>query len=193
MTEEERAARRKQFEERMKNMSPEERAQWEQRMQGRGRNEGGRGGAPGGARPSEGSGQAGGGQQRAQGGQSGQRSGGQANDSSVLARTNATTVDALFAPVPPTESRGRVWLYINKQLKSVNVRTGITDGTWTEIIETPDTAQLQPTTELVINVVTGLEPVNRPGQQGQGSPLMPQRGNQPGRGNPGGGGGGRGR
>ena len=196
MTEEERAARRKQFEERMKNMSPEERAQWEQRMQGRGRNDGGRGtavssqggGAPGGSR--QGAPRSDGGQQRAQGGQTSQRPGGQGNDSSVLARTNATTVDALFAPVPPTESRGRVWLYINKQLKSVNVRTGITDGTWTEVIETPDTAQLQPNTELVINVVTGLEPVNRPGQQGQGSPLMPQRGNQPGRGNPGGGGGG---
>lgn len=200
MTEEERAARRKQFEERMKNMSPEERAQWEQRMQGRGRGEGGRGGAPGGSR--QGAPRPDGGQQRAQGGQSGQRpsagsgqagSQAQANEGSILTRTHATTVDALFAPLPPTEGRGRVWLYINKQLKSVNVHTGVTDGTWTEIIESPDTAQLQPNTELVINVVTGLEPVNRPGQQGQGSPLMPQRGNQPGRGNPGGGGGGRGR
>ena len=190
MTEEERAARRKQFEERMKNMSPEERAQWEQRMQGRGRNEGGRGGAPTGSRAGQGRD---GGQQRAQGGQSGQRSGGQANDGAVLSRTNATTVDALFAPLPPTEGRGRVWLFINKQLKPINIRTGVTDGTWTEILETPDTAQLQPNTELVINVVTGLEPQTRPGgQQGSGSPLMPQRG-QPGRGGPGGGGGGGGR
>ena len=174
MTEEERAARRKQFEERMKNMSPEERAQWEQRMQGRGR----------------------GGEPRAPGGQTGQRSSagsGQAgrNEGTALSRTTATTVDALFAPLPPTEGRGQVWLYINNQLKLVRIRTGVTDGTWTEILDSPDTAQLQPNAEVVTNVVTGLEPQQRSGQQGQGSPLMPQRGNQPGRG--GGGGGGRGR
>ena len=189
MTEEERAARRKQMLERM---TPEERKQWEERMAQRGQG-GGRGQGPGGQGGS--SFQRGQGDNARGGNQSGNRSqgetaGGRSGDS-VLARTTATTIDALFAVPPPVEGRGRVWLYINKQLKSVPVRYGITDGTWTELIETSETAQLQPNTEVVTNVVTGLEP--RPGTQGQGgSPLMPQRG-QPGRGGPGGGGGGGGR
>ena len=198
MTEEERAARRKQMEEKMKAMSPEERAQWEERMRSRGPG-GGRGANPSGQGGNFQRGQGQNNQQRAQGNRdagTGQRPDAQPGES-LLARTNATTIDALFAVPPPVEGRGRVWLFINKQLKSVNVRYGISDGTWTELIETSETAQLAPNTELVINVVTGLEPVNRPGQQGAGSnPLMPQRGNQPGRGGPGGGGpggGGRGR
>jgi HlyD family secretion protein len=200
MTEEQREARRKQMEERMKNMSPEERAQWEQRMrEGRGGRGGGSTGSPrGNFQRGEGGGRgnapAGAPNQRAerQGGNQQPRAPQQTGRG--LANTTATTIEALFAPPVRVEQRGRLWLYVNKQLKSVPVRTGITDGTWTEIIETPETAQLAPNTEVVINVVTGLEPTNRPGQGGQGnSPLMPQRGNQPGRGGPGGGGGGRGR
>jgi len=201
MTEEERAARRKQFEERMKNMSPEERAQWEERMRSRGQG-GGRGqgpGGPGGSQRGDGSQRAstGDGNRGGQGNRQAPTTGRTADPGTALSRTNATTIDALFAAPPPTEGRGTLWLYINKQLKSVRVRTGITDGTWTEIIDTPETAQLQSNTEVVTNIVTGLEPANRPGQQGAGSnPLMPQRG-QPGGGRgpggPGGGGGGGGR
>jgi hypothetical protein len=82
-------------------------------------------------------------------------------------------------------------VFANKQLRSVNVRTGVTDGTWTEILEGGDASELQPGTEVVTNVVTGLEQQARPGQQGPAnSPLMPQRGNPRG-GGPGGGGRGR--
>ena len=175
MTPEEREARRKQMEERMKNMSPEERAQWDQRMRegrGRGNAGGGRGNAPGG-------------RQNARSGNPGGQPRAQAPPTaSGITATNATTIDALFAPPVRTETRGRVWLWVNKQLKSVAVRTGVTDGTWTEIIESPETAQLPPNTEVVINVVTGLEPTNRPAGGQGGSPLMPQRGQQPGRGGP---------
>ena len=187
MTPEEREARRKQMEERMKNMTPEERAAMQQRGGGRGgfqrggdtaaAGQGGRGSNPSAA----------GNRQSA-----GNRQGTGARDNQAagtgrLATTTATTVDALFAPLVPTEGRGRVWLLVNKQLKLVNVRTGISDGTWTEIIEGGDASQLQPETHVVTNVVTGLEPAARPGQQNPGgSPLMPQgRGGQ--------GGGGRGR
>ena len=48
---------------------------------------------------------------------------------------NADTIDALFAPLPPVESRGRVWLFVDKQLKPVDVRLGITDGTFTELLD----------------------------------------------------------
>jgi hypothetical protein len=190
MTPEEREARRKQFEERMKNMTPEERAAMQQRGGGRGgfqrggdtanANQGGRG-----SNPSAGGDRQSGGNRQGTGARDNQGSGG-----SRLANTTATTVDALFAPLQPTEGRGRLWMFVDKKLKSVAVRTGISDGTWTEVLDGGEASQLQPDTLVVTNVVTGLEPAQRPGQQNPGgSPLMPQ-----GRGGPGGpGGGGRGR
>ena len=191
MTPEEREARRKQFDERMKSMAPEERAQFEARMRERGRGSDGRSGDSGRADSSgrgAGAGSAAGGAQSRQGNRQAAPAPAPAQSGSRLANTTATTIDALFAPIPVVESRGRVWLFINKQLKPVAMRTGITDGTWTEVIETPETAQLQVGIEVVTNVTTGLESQQRPGQQGSGSnPLMPQRG-QPGRGGPGGGG-----
>ena len=155
LTPEEREARRKQMEERMKNMSPEEREQMMRRRGGRGGN------------PSD----------------PGARQGTGARDArqpSGLATTEATTVDALFAPLPPTEGRGRLWLFVDKQLKMVPVRTGISDGTWTEILESRDAAQLSADTQVVTSVILGSEPAARPGQQGPGgNPLMgPQRGNR---------------
>jgi HlyD family secretion protein len=135
--------RRKQLEQRMASMSPEER----ERLQSRMREGGQRGGqAPPTAKP--------------------------------IATGNAATIDALFAPVQIQEGRARIWLRENGQLKAVNVRTGISDGSWTEIIANGEAAELQPGAEVVTNIVTGVEPAPRPGQQGQGgNPLMgPQRG-----------------
>jgi multidrug efflux pump subunit AcrA (membrane-fusion protein) len=51
------------------------------------------------------------------------------------AAQSAGTIDALFAPLPPVESRGRVWTFADKQLKPVDVRLGITDGTFTELLD----------------------------------------------------------
>ena len=188
MTAEEREARRKQFQERMANMSPEER----ERMQARMREGGGGRGAGSGQGGSTGSPQT-----DRQTGNGGRVNGGRApreerSANSQVASSPATTIDALFAPLRPTEGRGRLWLFVNRQLRAVNVRTGVSDGTWTEVVE-GDGNELQPGTEVVTNIVTGLEPQQRPGQQNPGSnPLMgPQRGNQ--RGGPGGGGGGGGR
>ena len=95
------------------------------------------------------------------------------------------TIDALFAPLPPVESRGRAWLFMDRQLKPVNLRLGISDGTNTELLST----ELQQNMEVVTGVtgVGSTRTVAGPG--GGGNPLMPA-----GRG-PGGfaGGGGRGR
>ncbi len=102
----------------------------------------------------------------------------------------AETIDALFAPLPPVESRGRVWLFMNKELKPVNLRLGITDGTNTELLS----GELQPGMEVVTGVLTGASA--RQGQPGgAGNPLLPQggRGRDGFGGFPGGGGGGRGR
>jgi HlyD family secretion protein len=60
----------------------------------------------------------------------------------------ATTIDALFGPLARPETTGRAWLYVDKQLKSVRLRLGISDGQNTELIE----GDLKPGAELVTNV-----------------------------------------
>jgi HlyD family secretion protein len=87
---------------------------------------------------------------------------------------SAQTIDALFAPLPVVESRGRAWVFMNHELKPVNLRLGISDGTNTEVLG----GELQPPAE-VVTAVTGLGSTRTvPGQTGTGNPLMP--GNRPG-------------
>jgi HlyD family secretion protein len=157
--------RRKRFEERMANMSPEEREQFMTRMReggGRGRMGGGEsasgargtrdelGNARAGTQPSN------------------------AESRTLATRSTATTIDSLFGPLPTVESRGTAWLWMNEQLKMARLRLGISDGTYTEILNEDE---LQPGMEVVLNVTTGLEAQTRPGQGGTNNPLMgPQRG-----------------
>jgi HlyD family secretion protein len=95
---------------------------------------------------------------------------------------SSQSIDALFAPLPTVESRGRAWIFVDHQLKPVNLRLGITDGTYTELLGD----ELQPPME-VVTVVTGLGSIRSTAATGSGNPLMPQRGG------PGGQGGGPGR
>jgi hypothetical protein len=163
MTPEERRRRR---EEMLKNMTPEQRERFEARMRER---EGERGGA----NPTAGG-----------------RAAGQPQQSRTLA-SGATTIDSLFGPLPTVETRGAAWLYVNKQLKMVRLRLGITDGTYTEVL---NEEELQPNMEVVTMMTTGLETRTTPGQGGGQNPLMgPQRGGRGPGGGGGGGGGGRGR
>jgi HlyD family secretion protein len=150
------AARRQAMEQRMANMSPEERERFQSRMR-----------------------------------EGGQRGGRQTQTPQPIDTSKAATIDALFAPVQVQEGRGRIWLYENNQLRSVNVRTGISDGTWIEIVSNGDASELQPGTEVVTNLTTGLEAAARPGQQGAGGANNPLMGPQRGGGNRGGGGRGR--
>ncbi len=176
MTPEERQRRR---EEMLKNMTPEQRERFEARTrEGGGRGSGNRedAGAPNRSTTTSASADRG-----APGGRA------TATESRTMS-SGATTIDSLFGPLPVVESRGVAWLYVNKQLKMVRLRLGITDGTYTEII---NEEELQPNMEVVTMMTTGLEPRTTPGQGGGQNPLMgPQRG--PGRG-PGGGGRGGGR
>jgi len=97
---------------------------------------------------------------------------GAAKKSTKSPTQSATTIDALFAPLPVIESRGRAWLYIDNQLKPVALRLGISDGQYTEVLgtELQDTAQ-------VVTGVTGLAPTrNTPQPQGTGNPFTPGRG-----------------
>jgi HlyD family secretion protein len=190
--------RQKRLEERMATMTPEQRDQFQARMRERAAQGGGRGGFGGGDRGGSGGGRgSAGGDQQARGNQgSNARQGtatprpapkGRVASTPSMANTNATTIDALFPEIVLVERRERVWLWIlpDKKLKLVNVRTGISDGTWTELV---DPAELHEGSEVVTNVVTGLEPKTNTTTGGSQNPLMgPQRG----RGGPGGGGRGR--
>jgi HlyD family secretion protein len=166
--------RRKRFEERMASLPPEERERIMARMR-----ESGRGGFGPGA------GGDGGDATRANAERRRQPS--RAPASAVASRAN--TIDSLFGPLPTVESRGMAWLWMNKQLKMARLRLGVSDGTYTEVL---NEEELQPGMEVVLNVTTGLEPQTRPGQGGANNPLMgPQRGFPGGGRGPGGGGRGR--
>jgi len=197
MTPEEREKRRQEMQDRLAKMSPDERAAFEKQRQermaqgggrgfgggnfqgGQGTFGGGRGGnfqrgtAPGGTNAASG-----------QGSRRGEQQGQVADATRPLNAKNADTIDALFGPLPTVESRGRVWLYVDKQLKLVNLRLGISDGTNTEVLS--DTA-LVDGQDVVTNVVTPEMLKNPSGANNNANnPLMPQRG----RGGPGGGRGG---
>lgn len=187
--------RRKRMEERMASMTPEERERFQARQREReaqGGTPGGRGAGPGGQPSFGGAPGARGADPGTAAGRQGGRDLGRGIAGNVTAGSSvasgATTIDSLFAPLQTTETRGRAWLYEDKQLKSVSLRLGVSDGTFSELIE----GDLKEGQEVVVNMLTGLEPVTRPGQTpASGNPLMgPQRG---GPGGPGGrGGGGRG-
>jgi hypothetical protein len=88
------------------------------------------------------------------------------------------TIDALFAPLPTVETRGRAWLFMDNQLKPVNLRLGISDGTNTELLG----GELQQGMEVVTGV-TGLGSTRTTqAPAGAGNPLIPQRGGPQGRG-----------
>jgi len=205
--------RRKRFEERLAQMTPEERERFQARMReggggrggfGGGNREGGTGnsgGAVGGNREGGtaanrdgggGRGMAAGGDYqatRARASRGGQAAAGQGTPQSRTMASGATTIDSLFAPIQIQETRGTAWQYENKQLKVLRLRLGVSDGTFTEIVnatEVPESA------EVVTSMTTGLEQrTTTPNPQN--NPLMgPQRGGPGGRG-PGGGGGGGGR
>jgi hypothetical protein len=178
-------------------MSPEDRERFQARMrEGGGRGFGGANGQ-GGDGGGFGNRQGGQGAPGGQGGSGLNRQGAGARSAMAGNRQGqaptaqgAQTIDSLFGPLPMVETRGTAWQYENKQLKMLRLRLGVTDTTFTEILNETD---IPANAEVVTNMVTGLEPARTttPGQQ-QGNPLMgPQRGG-PGGGGRGPGGGGRG-
>jgi HlyD family secretion protein len=92
-----------------------------------------------------------------------------------IAERGAATIDALFGLLTFTPSAGRVWVYAvdearkSKSLKAVAVQTGLSDGTWAELLEAPG---LDEQVTVVTAVDTGLgSAAGRPGF----NPLMPNR------------------
>ena len=188
--------RRKRIEERMAQMTPEERERYQARMREGGGGRGGFGGNREGgmAGNRDGSGgrsmAPGGGQRNPQGGNRGSQAA--PADGTIQSRTmasGATTIDSLFAPIQIQETRGTAWQLENKQLKMLRLRLGVSDGSFTEIV---NDSEVPANAEVVTSMTTGLEQRTTPQNQ-QNNPLMgPQRGGPGGRG-PGGGGGGGGR
>jgi HlyD family secretion protein len=103
----------------------------------------------------------------------GQAKGGKSKSGTAPSAQTATTIDALFAPLPTTVSQGRVWLDVDKQLKPVRVRLGITDGTNTELLS----GEIQEGSEVVTGIV--LPTSSRPAANA-GNPLLQQGGRGPG-------------
>jgi HlyD family secretion protein len=97
------------------------------------------------------------------------------------AAQSADTIDALFAPLPPVESQGRVWTFADKQLKPVEVRLGITDGTFTELL---DSESLSVDAEVVTGM-TGLETRAQATPAAAGNPFQQGGRGRGGRGGPG--------
>jgi HlyD family secretion protein len=160
---------------RIRELTPEQREQMLQRMRARGFD-------PSSGRGPEGT------RGRGDAGRPGKRGrGADAPEAPPLANRNpnATTIDALFGPLPVEESAGRVWVHVDKQLRPVRLRLGISDGQVTELID----GDLEAGAQVVTNVTTGSE--TRPAIQGF-PPFMGQPGRGFGGGGNRGGGGGRG-
>jgi HlyD family secretion protein len=112
---------------------------------------------------------------------------------------NAEKIDELFEPVQRPEQRASVYTWnpskTPAELKQVNIRLGVTDGTFSELLS----GELQVDQQVVTGVI--IPQAQRPNQPGQSIFGQPQRGGPggmmpgggPGGGGPGGGGGGGGR
>ena len=94
------------------------------------------------------------------------------------AAQSGETIDSLFKPLPTPQSQGRVWLFVDHQLKPVSIRLGITDGTFTELVS----GDLQESADVVTGI-TGLGSTRTTaGAAGAGNPILgqQQRGGGPG-------------
>ena len=135
-------------------MTPEEREQLEAGRGGGGLGRGGPGGPRGAQRPANAS----------------------TSPNVPAVDRGATTIDALFAPLPVTETSGRLWVMEDGRLRAVGVRLGVTDGSATELLSVVGSdTPLSSGMALVTNVTTPDNDLSRPASAG-GSPLIPQFG-----------------
>ena len=66
---------------------------------------------------------------------------------------SATTIDALFAPLPSPETFGQVWLFQDGKLVRMALRLGVADGQNTELIQ----GDLKEDQDVVTNVITAAQ------------------------------------
>ena len=156
---------RQQMRERIQQMSPEEREQFFAQMRERRGGAGGSGGGPGGFG------------RRAGGPPTARRPAAAATAETVPAvERGATTIDALFAPLEVVERDASVWLLDESgQLRSVDIRLGVTDGSASELVQVLDGGvTIGDGTLLVTNISTPESAGAPPSGGGSSSPLMPQ-------------------
>ena len=113
-------------------------------------------------------------------------------DTTPMTERNAQKIDELFAPLQTQETRGQVWIWNEagttdkEKLHNVQVRLGVTDGTFSELLS----GDLQIGQKVVTGVLLPLPKASAT----SGNPLLQQNqmrgmgGMQPGGGGPGGGG-----
>lgn len=122
-------------------------------------------------------------QRRANGGR-GNPGGSEAATPSGAVGSGAQTIDALFAPLAPTVTPGRVWIAVQEgartELRAVRVRAGVGDGQWTELVEAVG-GELREGQEVVTGVLLGTTRAQVPGTSGSNPLMGPQRGRGPGR------------
>jgi HlyD family secretion protein len=163
------------------NLTPEQlQAMRDRFAAGGGRTGGGRGG---GGR---------GGQNAAPGASQGRGGGGRAQQAAPVSTQEGNKIDEYFQPIPRAEQRQTVWTWdeAKKELKQIQIRVGVTDGTFSELIS----GDIKVGDELVTGIILPRAAVTAPGSSLFG---QPQRGQTPGGdrgggGRAGGGGGGRG-
>lgn len=171
----------------MANMTPEERQRMMDQFGARG---GQRGQGPGG----QGGGQGRGGQ--AGGGGRGGRGQQAANANVAPVEMTEEKIDDMFAPMQMRTTNGQVWTWDEtaKELKSIRVVTGLTDGQFSQLVS----GEVKVGDQIVTNIVIPLTAAQRQQQnqsifgnpnQGRGNFGGPQQGFGGGGGQPGGGGG----
>ena len=126
------------FQDRLSQLSPEEREAFEARRSAR---DGRRGG---GGRPADQTGAA-----RATGTRPTRRESNIRNIPTV--ERGARTIDALFGALPVVETTGRVWILDSGTLRPINVRLGVTDGTTTELLRVLDRASVVPNQDQTVD------------------------------------------
>jgi hypothetical protein len=84
------------------------------------------------------------------------RQGTQTASNAPAASGGATTFDALFGPLPSTETFGQAWLYVDGKLQRVRLRLGVSDGQQTELVQALD-GSLQEGTDLVTSITTAAQ------------------------------------
>jgi HlyD family secretion protein len=163
------------MQERMATMTPEERTAFLERMRERGIDPN----APGGGRGGNGAGGRGG---NFAGGRGGNFTGGQGGNAfaagggqragrtpaaqapvAAAASSGATTIDALFGPLPITETTGQVWTFKKGAaegkgtLTRVQLRLGVSDGQNTALVAVLGGGDLKEDDEVVTNVITAAQ------------------------------------
>ena len=172
------AGRRGNFADRLAAMTPEEREQAMQRMRARGFQ------FPADLQPGA---SAGGGRGQGAAPQRAQPAAAAARQPAPAPNAGASTFDALFGPLPPTETFGQAGLHQQGKLQRVRLRLGVSDGQQTELLQALD-GTIDEGTEVVTNVIIGSVRTTTTPAGGAGFPGL-ETGGRRGGGFPGGGGG----